>query len=226
MSGYILVIDDQERILQVVEDATRGASVHAVLCTGFVAAKRRLIQSPPNLIISATELKTDPSNGGYKFCHELKQHGELSRIPILLISDALTADSIRLARENGANGLIAWPITVELLRGRIAPLIPELVETTRPVAPQPLVPTQPPQPSEGVETSTKLQLAQRLLAQVLHNLRTSDLLQIVDLDDVPRVVTEITRKVCGISDSEGSKSSGAASDTFVDLEQAFGMKKP
>lgn len=44
----------------------------------------------------------------------------------------------------------------------------------------------------------KINLAQRILAKVFVNLKSSSLLQIVELEDVPRVVFEITRTVCGV----------------------------
>lgn len=46
--------------------------------------------------------------------------------------------------------------------------------------------------------SEKLLYAQQLLAKVLHNLRTSALLDVADMEDVPRIVLQMTRTVCGI----------------------------
>lgn len=48
----------------------------------------------------------------------------------------------------------------------------------------------------------KINLAQRILAKVFVNLKSSSLLQIVELEDVPRVVFEITRTVCGVPSDE------------------------
>lgn len=50
--------------------------------------------------------------------------------------------------------------------------------------------------------SENLQYAQRILATVLHNLKTSDLLSVIDMDEVPKAVIEMTKSVCEISDSE------------------------
>ena len=62
----------------------------------------------------------------------------------------------------------------------------------------------PPQPnvlaqlSGDEELQKKLDVAHGLIEKVLVNLRSSQLLQVVDLEDVPKVVAEITRSVCGI----------------------------
>lgn len=231
MPGFILVVDDQDRIAPIVEAAVHDANVRVVSVPGFAAAKRKLIQAAPNLIISAVSVKDEPPGSGYKFCRELKQHSELLRIPILLVTDNMTGDSIRTATEAGANGLMPWPMLVPGLRTRIAPLLPELMHVLKTEVEGGTAP-QPPPTMEQSEQGEKLQLAQRLLAQVLHNLKTSDLLQIADLDDVPRVVSEMTKKVCGISDSAAGnrmKSAAATADpaskeTSMDLDTIFKLK--
>lgn len=58
-----------------------------------------------------------------------------------------------------------------------------------------------------------LQYAQRILATVLHNLKTSDLLSVIDMDEVPKAVIEMTKSVCEISDSELSMDKAKAQKT-------------
>ncbi len=125
-------------------------------------------------------------------------------------------------------------------------------------APQPAKPAAPPAPGQHAVTphaaaqpptefEKKLQIAQQILAKVLYDLKTSHLLQVVDFEDVPRVVSEVTRSVCNSGPTEnkramvpspvglsnessagGSAASSPLSDsttTSIDLDQIFGRKK-
>ena len=84
---------------------------------------------------------------------------------------------------------------------------------------------------EVVTIEAKLKKAQHLLAMVLHNLKTSNLLDVVDLEDVPGIVLQMARNVCGEAKEEPqpevspgtSESKGA--DVSLDLDSVFGLKK-
>lgn len=132
-----------------------------------------------------------------------------------------------------------------------APTPPPRAAATPPATASPAqraqsVPTpQPVTPTAGVAAgapltppqSEKLNYAQQLLAKVLHNLRTSALLDVADMDDVPRIVMEMTRTVCGIKDDRrpGEPAAGKGekaraevkSDPSIqiDLDTVFGSKK-
>ena len=90
----------------------------------------------------------------------------------------------------------------------------------------------------------KVKRAQQILAAVLHNLKTSDLLHVVDLEDVPRVVLQMTRQVCDPVSSESAPSmeqafnrppqkpqaapqqpAKPAAVVEMDLDSIFGLKK-
>lgn len=62
------------------------------------------------------------------------------------------------------------------------------------------------------------QFAQKLLAQVLHNLKTSNLLEVAEREDVPRIVAEMARKVCDAAIRR------PANRESVDLESIFKKK--
>jgi hypothetical protein len=81
-----------------------------------------------------------------------------------------------------------------------------------------------------------LTYSQRILATVLHNLKTSDLLQVVEPEDVPRIVFEMTRTVCEIREEFHRKENGLAEEEAAskedeqdqkelssDLDRAFGF---
>lgn len=74
------------------------------------------------------------------------------------------------------------------------PLVKQEISTPVSAPPQPKVLAQL---AGDEELQKKLDIAHGLIEKVLVNLRSSQLLQVVDLEDVPKVVAEITRSVCG-----------------------------
>ncbi len=76
------------------------------------------------------------------------------------------------------------------------------------------------------EAHENLLFAQRILATILHNLKTSDLLQVVEKEDVSRIVYEMTKSVCGIRDeipAESDEPDEELSNMSSDLDRAFGL---
>lgn len=215
MTGYILLLEDRGGIEPVLSRALEHSLLSLVSCPSITAGKRKLIESQPVLILCAAAFAND-SEAGFKLATELSNHESLSTIPLVLVSDQLSEDVIRRASAAGARSLIPWPLSADALQVRLRPLLgdqlgqptPSAVRNeTKPVAeelPTADVPIVPLAPSEDAHAA-KFQLAQRLLAKVLHNLKTSALLDVVDLEDVPGVVVEITRSVC--------LASGATSDS-------------
>ena len=266
LSPFILVIDDTTEVAAVVEAAVQGriGSVVSVLDLG--SAKRKLITSEPVLILCRVLLGSD-EEAGYRFARELQGHPDLSRVPLILIANEVTESVIRKATEVGAKTLVPWPVSPESLSYRIFPLIgehaapleaasssgapsvkPVPAAPTAPVA-KPAAPSLRQQPSQSQTVphsappaampvqSEKLNYAQQLLAKVLHNLRTSALLDIADMDDVPRIVMEMTRTVCGVKDERKGPDSHAGKgekpreevkpdpSIQIDLDSVFGNKK-
>ncbi len=240
MNGFILFVDNQG-LLKGIADATVDESLplrHAVV-DGIAAAKRKLMQDLPLLIVSMVSFIGDDS-AGFTFCDEIRQHSSFSDIPVILVADSLTDELIRRGTECGAKGVVTWPVSAEALRRRIRSLLPEALQHQSAVLPQTARPGAPRCAGVGSagaaskapafqappsEMDEKLKSAQMLLARVLHNLKTSDLLQVVELEDVPRVVYEMCRSVCGFKDTEPSPartSTTKGSDVEMDLDRAFG----
>lgn len=245
--GFFLVIDATGEVAQVVERAVIGAGVSVFAVTNIAAAKRKLIEAAPLMLVSRVTF-SDDVDGGYRLGHELKSHEVLSSIPLVLVDTDISEETLRKATECGAKALVPWPVSAESLAIRIGALLPGLkldevaaaVVVKAPEAPEPSPAVRPStgMPSgqaavaaRTVVQSEKLQLAQQLLARVLHSLRTSDLLEVADLEDVPAIVFQMTRTVCGMKDELRSsapvQSAAPAStgDMAVDLESAFRIKK-
>ena len=153
-----------------------------------------------------------------------------------MYAEGVNQKLIRQATECGAKGLLSWPATVTAIQARVEPFLsqdlsinePKKIPASQTTAPKP-APAAPKkkQASAVVPASEeeKLLMAQRLLAQVLHNVKTSDLLGIVEADEVPRVVFEMTRSVCGMNDEPRKASAVKDEETEIDLASAFGMNK-
>ena len=231
MSGFLLVVDDQDRVQPIVEAAIGKARASVVGVKDYVQAKRRMVQGVPDLVLGMVSTGGNPKSG-LAFCKEMQEHARFREVPVILITNNLTEDVIRGASESGAKGLLSWPVSVSILKNRIVALVPELDKTAAVpsksvTAPRAMAKTQ------AAAADPKLQLAQHLLAKVLHNLKTSALLDIVELEEVPRVVAEITRSVCaaGVQQLEPAAQSAASAtkkldgETYIDLDAAFGLKK-
>ncbi len=253
VNNFVLLVDDQGQVEPVLERILKGTEVSISSFTEISAAKRSLIEAAPLLSLALVSFQNDPE-GGYRLAREVADDRDLSRISLGLFTDELSEEVIRKASESGAKALIPWPLGVEALKARLKPFLSEQLETGKfPAATQgraASVGAQAPQMGimgkSGAVQTDKIQLAQHLLAKALHNLKTSDLLEVIDLEDVPRVVSEITRAVCGVSapsaaarppaapqKTESAKSVPAKSvvleqselKTEVDLDAAFGLKK-
>jgi DNA-binding response OmpR family regulator len=240
VSGFILAVDDKKRLKEVIEEALPGYDVKVVQVADAASAKRTLIQAVPCVIICFVSLGED-SQAGLRLCQDLRAHAELSKVPLMLASEELSPELLQASSESGASGLLAWPTSVEMLERRISAILPpdlrpkqgekeKLRETDKKqaVATKPAPQQQPSLSSKTDEDEQqKLTLAQQLLAKVLHGLKTSDLLSVADIEDVPRIVFEMTRSVCGIS-SESSIANKASkegkTETEIDLDSVFGLK--
>ena len=235
MENLVLLVEDQNRIEPVLQKLFKGSSVRLVTHSDLLSAKRSLLQETPQLVIAVVALQKD-TMAGFRFARELSGHEQFSQIPLVLIADELSEDVIREATTVGAKALIPWPVGVESLRNRFKAYLPGLAGEAEKIAPAQIsAPTraekikhEAPAASSSAE---KIHLAQQLLAKVLHNLKTSDLLEVVDLEDVPRVVSEITRSLCGVqTKKEAPVDSNAApkpaqGETKLDLDSIFNFKK-
>jgi len=240
MDPVVFLIDDLGRVEAILEKAFTGTSLKLQVFNDTASAKRRLLEEHPQLIISLATFQNTP-DGGFRLASELSAHDVLSAIPLVLVSEQLSEDVIRQASDSGAKALIPWPVTIESLKNRLKPFLESLnPKHETPPLPQAAsaVSSQPPKESPALASASphdeKIHVAQQLLAKVLHNLKTSALLEVIDLEDVPRVVMEITRAVTGAQVPEQKSAEKPApkipanvpkTELTADLDRAFGLKK-
>ena len=239
MNEYILVIDAKDEIKALVDDALSGVNAKVLVSKDVNSAKRKLVQAVPCIILSVVNIDGD-SKAGINLCHQLREHSEFSKIPLVLFSDSINDEILQQARVEGAKAVVPFSVLSTELRKFLNSLLPNIVP--KPAEVKQVNKSTQSQITSGsnvadLETQEKIEIAQRLMAKVLHNLKTSDLLQVVDKDEVAQVVYEMTRSVCGISSSvigdaikkDITKSEcglGGVDDqrTDVDLSEIFGKR--
>lgn len=214
LTGFLLIVDDSDRFTPVIEMAYAKKRLEIVSVKNTKSAKRVLLERQPEAILCGLRLGGE-AQGGIKFSAELKSHPELSKIPVFLIANELNDGLIREASEQGAKGIIAWPASVQVIRKRLEPFIPDYL--TKEKTPEEIRQEQAKLPNilqdeleverildagssvgVGVEDE-KFDLAKRILAQVLHNLKSEGVLGDAAVGEIPKIVSEMTSKVCKVS---------------------------
>ena len=257
MAGIVLVIDDKDRLSEVVQEALDGLDAKLELVTAIPAAKRFVVSKQPGVVISNV-LLGENEVAGFDFCREMRDHTLFADLPVILVGESLTEEVIRDATESGAPGLVGWPVAASTLRKRLVHFLEEQqtssgsfevevevslpTQTAKPAAapPKPAAPAMPAAPvaeagsDVGQETTIddKIKEAQRLLAMVLHNLKTSNLLEVIELEDVAGIVLQMTRSICEADGAAAAKSTGSikaespkGADVDLNLDDVFGLKK-
>lgn len=244
MGGYILIIDDQAELEALLRLALFDSKFKILAVADIALAKRKLVQAIPGLILVRNNLG-ETKNAGLQFCEELRNHASFSGIPVLLLFDGNETSEDFSRADNLSQAVIRKPVSEEGLRDAICKVAPSVLPKGSPQvavqAPENVVentadigaPTKVANPAKQ-KTATSLQdshfkLAQRILAQVLHNLKTSDLLGVATEEDVPRIVFEMARKVCGIKEEVRPVKASKVEEDFdegveLDLDKVFGSR--
>lgn len=236
--GAVLILESDQIVGKVIKQLTSGTGCEVSSVTSVPEARRKLISAPPTVVLLALEV-IDEALG---FCSGLQEHPSLRGIPVVLCVAVADEDIVATGKAAGAAAVIAPDAGI--LRETLSRYLPELAEegasaiVAAPILATPashapaLTPAVAPAPSSSAPTGAQaagpgskdqhFQTAQKLLAQVLHNLKTSNLLDVADAEDVPRIVLELTKKVCEGA-NRGAKKSNPSEDT-VDLGAAFQKK--
>lgn len=117
----VLLADDSTTIQRVVELAFAGRDDVRIVSVGDgEEAIARIRQSSPDLILADIAM---PYRSGYEVAEWVREQGQPSTVPVLLLSGAFeTVDQDR-ARAVGAAGIITKPIDPAVLLARVADLL-------------------------------------------------------------------------------------------------------
>jgi CheY-like chemotaxis protein len=216
--------------MPVVKEALSRPDTMIQAIPDLVSARRKLVQAIPTLVICPASVPSE-QEGGLRFCRELHAHPTYAEVPVILYAENLSEDSIRRAMQAGAKGILQIPFTAATLQHRVKGIVPALIASgdlpappytrmpdTQTIDRRPVSP--PGEAAAPDEFAEKMRLAQTLLAKVLHNLKTSDLLRLAEREDVPRVVYEMARSVCGVT-SDAPAEKKPEESVLSGLESAF-----
>lgn len=246
MPNYLLIVDDTGSLQLPVERLTAKLISKVVTVPSVAAAKRKLIQEVPLLVICNMELNNE-AEAGLKFAAELNSHPVLAEIPVLLTAENLVAGLLEKARSAGAKAVLQWPGELHVLQEKLAEYVPGLLPppakqaaaaaSSAVSAGDKVVPgvAGAAKPPPAPELEEKIKRAQTLLARVLHSVKTSDLLTVAELEDIPNIVLEMTRSICVAANTRAAanipthqgtstKKPGSSDEIQIELEQAFHLK--
>ncbi len=216
----VFILESQPLVGPLVKGLLGASSRQVVSMQSVPDAKRRLVSEPPAVVLFAMDAVAEAFN----FASGLRDHPVLCAIPVIVCAAIVDAALTEQGKASGAAAVV--PPDAEALKRALAEFIPELRDPvvepaeSRVSAPEALV-----TPSVPAASREELfQIAQKLLAQVLHNLKTSNLLDVASTEDVPRIVSEITRKVCDSAIRGRQPKPAKEAPDAVDLGSVFSKK--
>ena len=189
MADYILLVDDQGDVAAELGKVLAGSDVRAVVTDDLGAAKRKMIQAVPALVIVAIEIK-DQGEVGYKFCCDLQQHSELFKIPAILIGEVVTEQSVLRAKECGAKAYYSRQVKADDLYRAIVALAAHLKEQLK------FCPASDDEKTFAVNNSEQETFLLVLLARILNNINSSGILEFCSRGQVTDLLMDMTRLIC------------------------------
>lgn len=110
--AQVLVVDDEPTILQEVASALAGVGFHCHCCTNAEAAMAMAETSPPDLIVSAINLR---GHSGLRMCERIKEKPMLADVPVMFLSGAQIPDIIRRSHAVGGAYYLRKPFDPSVL---------------------------------------------------------------------------------------------------------------
>ena len=110
----ILVVEDEEDILELVQYNLSKSGFAVTAVTSGEDALKAVLASHPDLVLLDLLL---PDVNGYSFIDLLRDHGDLDRVPIVIVSGCASPEAQSLGRELGARAYLVKPFTAQELIG-------------------------------------------------------------------------------------------------------------
>ncbi|MEO0102638.1 MAG: response regulator [candidate division WOR-3 bacterium] len=120
MKGKILIIEDEERIVAVLEKRLATHGYEVITAGNGRLGFNRARQEKPDLIILDLIL---PEMDGYQICNFLKRDRRYQDIPIIILSARSQEKDIEEAKKAGADAYFTKPFNYEELLGKIEELL-------------------------------------------------------------------------------------------------------
>ena len=116
----LLVADADPRSLHILEVALRKAGFNVGTATDGADALRRVLRSPPDLLLSEVSL---PAQDGLAICRAVRAEQRVAGLPIVLMSGDKTAAVRARAAEAGGDDFLVKPILLKELVQRVQTLL-------------------------------------------------------------------------------------------------------
>lgn len=117
----ILIVDDEKAYCEVLREVLEVQGYHVELAYDAGDALFRLRERKPDLILMDVMM---PEIDGLSLMGRLRLNDDWARIPIVVVSAKASSIDRDVALASGANGFLAKPFTVEMLRAALAEHLP------------------------------------------------------------------------------------------------------
>src|SRR4051812_17088712 len=115
MAGYILVVDDDESMRELLRLHLGSAGYDVQVAEDAIAAGYLVLKPPPELIISDINM---PHMDGFEFIEALKADKTLPPIPVIFLTSFEEGD--QRGKALGAVGYVTKPVLADKLLGLVA----------------------------------------------------------------------------------------------------------
>ena len=116
----VYFIDDSATMREVIKIAFRKENIHVITCPDAASALAQFGEAMPDVVITDVIM---PDKDGYEVCEFVKQHEQLARIPVILMSGVVNRTVAERATAVKADELIRKPFQPQDLITRVKNLL-------------------------------------------------------------------------------------------------------
>ncbi len=116
----ILIVDDEENVCDVIEDALSNKGYEVFRAYDGKEAFKRVYTVSPDLMILDVAM---PKMNGYEVCEKIRKDKFYKNLPILMLSGKKEKEDVTKGFDSGTNGYLCKPFKVNELLGTIELLL-------------------------------------------------------------------------------------------------------
>ncbi len=116
----VYFIDDSATMREVIKIAFRKENIHVITCPDAGSALAQFGEATPDVVITDVIM---PDKDGYEVCEFIKQHEQLGKIPVILMSGVVNRTVAERATAVKADELIRKPFQPQDLIARVKNLL-------------------------------------------------------------------------------------------------------
>jgi CheY-like chemotaxis protein len=124
----VYFIDDSATMREVIKIAFRKENIHVITCTDASSALAQFGEAAPDAVITDVIM---PDKDGYEVCEFIKQHEQLAKIPVILMSGVVNRTVAERATAVKADDLIRKPFQPQDLITRVKNLLHPKTSTSQ-----------------------------------------------------------------------------------------------